>query len=537
MSSGSSSDSESGSESGAGNNRAAESSNDLTPQQVEKLVQLQDLTGIDDLSICRALLESKNWDLEATAREQFDSREAPTPPPPLRPHDEAPEVRQRLFGPAQGGPAAPHQQGAVAAVNNGRGGHGGPMDLIRWGFYWVSLPVFWPVKIFYRVFSGVLWRLAGFIGLAGGGGGGGGRPTRQRLGGPPSNANAEPRTEIAQFIEMFGARYGVELPFHRGSYSQALDEAKKELKFLIVYVHCASHQDTDRFCRQTLASQEMADFLSDKILFGCSLDSKEGYRVSQALRVNAYPVLAVIVLRQNRMMIVGRQEGHCGDAQRLVDRFNAVVADNEAFVVAARADRAERDMNQAIRQEQDAAFQETLRQDQEKERKKREAEEAKREEEARRQAALKSAEERKAKIRQAKIELASKVPREPEQGEPDAVRIVLKLPGGQRLERRFNRQRDDLQTLYFYVFVHPDSPDDFDITTNFPRKVLPCKPPNFAQMIGIDDDDDAGEEGTSSAPLAADIENENVDGPPHQQSLQDAGIGQSTMLFVNDLEA
>ena len=31
----------------------------------------QDLTGIDDLEICRALLESKNWDLEATAREQL----------------------------------------------------------------------------------------------------------------------------------------------------------------------------------------------------------------------------------------------------------------------------------------------------------------------------------------------------------------------------------------------------------------------------------------------------------------------------------
>ena len=77
--------------------------------------------------------------------------------------------------------------------------------------------------------------------------------------------------------------------------------------------------------------------------------------------MNSYPLLAVIVLRQNRMMIVGRQEGFA-DAEALVQRFVDVVADNEAFVVAARADRAERDMNQAIREEQDAAFQETLRQ-------------------------------------------------------------------------------------------------------------------------------------------------------------------------------
>ena len=61
------------------------------------------------------------------------------------------------------------------------------------------------------------------------------------------------------------------------------------------------------------------------------------------------------------MMIVGRQEGFA-DPETLVQKLNDVVANNEAFVVAARADRAERDMNQAIREEQDAAFQETLRQ-------------------------------------------------------------------------------------------------------------------------------------------------------------------------------
>ena len=61
------------------------------------------------------------------------------------------------------------------------------------------------------------------------------------------------------------------------------------------------------------------------------------------------------------MMIVGRQEGFAYP-ETLVQKLNDVVANNEAFVVAARADRAERDMNQAIREEQDAAFQETLRQ-------------------------------------------------------------------------------------------------------------------------------------------------------------------------------
>ena len=79
-------------------------------------------------------------------------------------------------------------------------------------------------------------------------------------------------------------------------------------------------------------------------------------------------------------------------------------------------------LNQAIREEQDAAFQETLRQDREKARLKREAEEAKARAEAEEQAALRSAQDRKDKIRQAKIDLASKVPPETEPSTDDVAR-------------------------------------------------------------------------------------------------------------------
>jgi hypothetical protein len=62
----------------------------------------------------------------------------------------------------------------------------------------------------------------------------------------------------------------------------------------------------------------------------------------------------------------------------------------------------------------------------------------------------------------------------PELNKPDIVRILIKLPNGQRLERRFSKM-DSLKSLFYYVFCHPDSPDEFDITTNFPRKVVPCR--------------------------------------------------------------
>ena len=69
---------------------------DLTTEEIEKMIQLQDLTGIDDLQICRALLESKEWDLEATAREHLNIPTIPEPPfaPVVPPVPlEAPEAR------------------------------------------------------------------------------------------------------------------------------------------------------------------------------------------------------------------------------------------------------------------------------------------------------------------------------------------------------------------------------------------------------------------------------------------------------------
>ena len=127
--------------------------------------------------------------------------------------------------------------------------------------------------------------------------------------------------------------------------------------------------------------------------------------------------------------------------ESLTERLEVVIRDNEAYIVAASAERAERNINAEIRQEQDAAFQATLRLDQERERQKLEAEEAKRHEEEAEKACIQADIERKENIARQKIELASEIPDEPPVNEPMAVRIVIKLPGGQRLERRFYKSQ------------------------------------------------------------------------------------------------
>ena len=44
--------------------------------------------------------------------------------------------------------------------------------------------------------------------------------------------------------------------------------------------------------------------------------------------------------------------------------------------------------------------------------------------------------EKKLRIQQSKIDLANNIPDEPDQSCKDAIRILIKLPEGQRLERR-----------------------------------------------------------------------------------------------------
>lgn len=121
---------------------------DLSPEKTEQLLQLQAITGIDDLEVNRALLESNGWNLEATVREHLG--EAP-----------ASEQRRRSVDPSRPPPDLP------MAPNAHHHRLARPDDrslfwrLFSWGSYLFTLPVRLP----YRVLSSVLTSLYG-VGVA-----------------------------------------------------------------------------------------------------------------------------------------------------------------------------------------------------------------------------------------------------------------------------------------------------------------------------------------------------------------------------------
>lgn len=98
--------------------------------------------------------------------------------------------------------------------------------------------------------------------------------------------------------------------------------------------------------------------------------------------------------------------------------------------------RAERSAAQSLRQQQDRAYEESLRADQEKDRKREEERRAREEQEAREKEELNAQELEIQRIRLQKELTIGKVPLEPEPSNPSACHLQIKL-GERTMKRRF----------------------------------------------------------------------------------------------------
>lgn len=65
-----------------------------------------------------------------------------------------------------------------------------------------------------------------------------------------TNRNRDPRVLAVEFIEKFESKYGSQhVEFFKGGYSQALEKARKDLRFLLVILQSDDHDDTELFNR------------------------------------------------------------------------------------------------------------------------------------------------------------------------------------------------------------------------------------------------------------------------------------------------
>ncbi|CAG8576077.1 8321_t:CDS:2 [Acaulospora morrowiae] len=314
-----------------------------------------------------------------------------------------------------------------------------------------------------------------------------------------------------KFIQNFEEKYGNVRPdFFRESYSQALERAKNDYRFLMVILEADEHDDTAKFNKETLTSNDLISYLRDNeiLVWAGNVRDPEAFQASVTLQATTFPFVAIIVLQaphgspgsSPKMTVVDRIEDDLSvhkcwllhpqgllSSDFLIARLTMQTHRYGPGLQRFRMDREERESARQIREQQDYAYLASLQADQEKERKAHEIAELKRLEQER---ARKEAEARQRFLENRekwRRWCLSKLPDEPSRDEKDVTRLSFKLANGERVVRRF-RADDTIETIYIFVDTYhlreaatasvvPQPPKDYThkydflLVSPFPRTV------------------------------------------------------------------
>lgn len=270
-----------------------------------------------------------------------------------------------------------------------------------------------------------------------------------------------PKETAQRFRRDFEEEYGPhELPFFDGGHAQALDTAKKDVKFLLMVLISPEHDDTESFIRNTLLAPEVVKFINDPanniILWGGNVLDSEAFQVAREYGCVKYPFSCLVCLTpregSTRMGIVKRLVGPMTPAT-YVAGIQTAIAKHAPDLNGVRAERAAQEIARNLRSQQDSAYERSLALDRERARQKREAAAAAAAAEKRAREEAEAAARLEALRQQWRKWRATTIAPEPDAGAKDAVRLALNMPassGAGRVIRRFS-SGTTLEELYAFV--------------------------------------------------------------------------------------
>ncbi|KFY44320.1 hypothetical protein V494_01550 [Pseudogymnoascus sp. VKM F-4513 (FW-928)] len=268
-----------------------------------------------------------------------------------------------------------------------------------------------------------------------------------------------PQDTAARFKREFDEEYGPNsLPFFANGYAQALDMAKKDLKFLMIIIMSPEHDDTSSFIRDTLLSPEVTAIINDPanniVLWAGNVQDSEAYQVSTALRCTKFPFTALITHTAESgptsMSVVARITGPMSSSTYVAKLQNTITTYTSQLNEARQA-RSAQQFERTLRQEQDSAYERSLAQDRERARQRREEEAAQAAEEQRAREAAAAAERYANGLRQWKLWRLQGIASEPPKDATNAVRVAFRMPeSAERITRRFSPDTP-LEELYAFV--------------------------------------------------------------------------------------
>ncbi|KAI9103274.1 hypothetical protein DFS34DRAFT_646659 [Phlyctochytrium arcticum] len=422
----------------------------LTDEQRETLQTFQAVTNQEDIALAVSTLDRNGWDLQRSIHGVLDGTAAASG----QGHGDIDDAMNAASGSSS--------SESNLQVNSPSEAWRDVRPTTLWDL--VALPITLPARIAHLILS----YLASFLPaalrpsfLT--------RPTHRRP------ATSDNRAAAARFLLKFEETYGNTHPyFFQGTYSQALAKAKRDLGYVIVYLHSGAHDDTDTFCRSTLASDDLKSFIQSRniTVWAGDIEESEGYEVSNLLSATGFPFLAIIAPDNNRMSTIERLEGNTS-AETLMSMVATVIEVVDPQLAESRSERREREQARSIREQQDEAYQASLRADREKERKAREERDRQKREEEAAQEAERAHQALLDAKRQQKQSLIDSLPSEPPASASDLAKLSLRLPSGERLIRRFLAD-DTMQVVYNFVQTRDLDPLDLlaeiSVVNTYPRK-------------------------------------------------------------------
>ncbi|THG04247.1 plant UBX domain-containing protein 10-like [Camellia sinensis] len=286
------------------------------------------------------------------------------------------------------------------------------------------------------------------------------------------------------FLSSFERQYGTTHPFfYACRFVEALKIAEDDHKFMFLYLHSPEHPFTPSFCRETLCSEVVVQFLdANFVCWGALANRGEGLQMGATLQPGSFPFCAIVAPASGDNLAVLQQiEGPVSPAELVEILQRTMEEQGLAFGSARAKEKEKRRADQRLREEQDAAYAASLQSDQEREiLTKNSHSEARVQQQAEASNRVNNEKDKQSaiKIQHSKVKEAT-TSRETQPKDvasrgngAQVTQILIRFPNGEKREQSF-LSSDKVQAIYRYI----DSVGlgggvgNYRLISSFPRKV------------------------------------------------------------------
>jgi len=226
--------------------------------------------------------------------------------------------------------------------------------------------------------------------------------------------------------------------FSNDRFDNTLRQGKEHNRLVCLYLYSPAHDDAERFIEESLCRPEIANFMNKNFLnHSSNVQTPTGYHLECLLRIDRFPCLilgeAQSEVKYKPLRII---KGFI-KPDRLLQVFTACNESFKALITSRQIDSRQLDFDRQLRAQQDAAYEKMKKEaaQRNEERKKKEEEEM---------ALLK---EQESQVIQQDLEqefrlsqqqnCIRKLKPEPDKNNKSAINIRIRLPSGEKIERRF----------------------------------------------------------------------------------------------------